>query len=218
MRNLISLAALALALLPTAVVADTVQNTNTYVGNASYTGSLTAQNLNAQFQSTGGSAGQLDFSTGNSNIYPFTNVLWTNPSLLGAIVNKPINSTGWAALPIYGFAIQCAPYNPVFVTGASGYPYTVETNGIAGGTITFHEYKTIAAAGVVVGTLTLPSSPHGGPYINYASSTLAAPYTPTFGSMFDAQVTTINPGPSQGYQFCVATPILQGSPSPGGNG
>jgi hypothetical protein len=218
MRNLISLAALTLALLPTAVVADTVQNNSTYVGNAAYTGSLTASNLNPVFftDQTGG-ATYMSFGT-NPSTSPYEFVIFTNPSLQGAVVNKPINSTGWATLSIYGFAIQCAGYNATLAATPPGYyPYTTETNGIAGGVITFHEYKATGAA-ITIGTLALPSSPHGGPYINYASSTLATPYIPTFGSVLDVVVTTINPGPSQGYQYCVVTPTLQGSPSPAGNG
>jgi len=209
MKSLISIATLTLALLPVASAADTVQNTNTYVGNASYTGSLTASNLNPQFN------GSFVFNASYS--VPFPLILNTNPALLGVIVNKPVNSTGWAALPINGFYVQCIAYNPITAAAAfQYYPYTTETNGISGGTITIQEYKPTGSP-VTVGTLVFPSSPHGGPYISSVSTTLATSYTPTLDSTFTATLSALGVA-SQAYSGCVLTATLQGSPSPAGNG
>jgi hypothetical protein len=216
MKLQIALLASLLTVLPVASAADTVQNTNTYVGNASYTGSLTASNLNPQFYgSIGGTTNVFAFNAAYA--VPFSLILNTNPALLGVIVNKPVNSTGWAALPIYGFSVQCIAYNPTTAAAAPGdYPYTTETNGISGGTITIQEYKPTGSP-VTVGTLVFPSSPHGGPYISSVSTTLATSYTPTLNSTFTATLSALGVA-SQAYSSCVLTATLQGSPSPAGNG
>jgi hypothetical protein len=175
----------------------------TTTGNSANTGAITATNLNPYFIS---SATPFTFSPDTvGTVLNYT--IQTNLSLLGAIVNPSANVTGFATIGITGFSIQCVPYNSALLTIPS-YPYTAETNGIAGGTVTFHEYKPTGAA-VVVGTLVLPTSPHGGPYINTVSTRLSSPYIPTAGSTFDAALTSANPTPSNYYQGCTLQATLQ---------
>lgn len=207
--KLISVAAL--TVLAVAMMADTCQNTGTTVGNTANTGAQTASNLNPQFTYIGTTtSGYFGFGSAPFPTNPLAYNIQTNQSLQGALVNPGVTSTGFALLPIYGFSIQCIPYNSTLATTPPGpnYPYTVETNGIAGGTVTVTEYKLIGA-GVNVGTVVLPTSPHGGPYVDMATSTLAAAYTPTAGSTFSAYITTNNATPTNGYTGCIVTTILQ---------
>lgn len=122
---------------------------------------------------------------------------------------------GSVGFPITGFSIVCIPYNNAnldIVTGFSNYPYTLDTSGgIGGGTVTIAEFLPSYGSNpphVTISTLSLPNSPHGGPYINYASTVLGTPYVTTPGSTITAWVTTINAGPPQSYQGCVVTATI----------
>lgn len=208
MKKLASLI-LALGLTASSVLADEPCQKTTTTGNTAFTGFVTATNLNPAFEYLSGS-GPFNFFAGGSSTQAFSYLLSTNIRLEGTAVNTIGASPTFALAQIYGFSVQCAPYNPVLAaTPPYNYPYTTETNGVSGGTITVHEYKLVGSTSTV-GTVVLPNSPHGGPYVNTATSTLLAPYTPTSGSMFDAQVTAEG-SDSQYYQFCVVTAVLQGS-------
>lgn len=194
MKKLLTLATLALVLFPIAAEAAAGAVVGDIVENPTFTGFVTATNLNPFFFSING---DFNFVASAPSTIQYAFRLNTNLQLLGIG-----NSSGVSEIPILGFTLQCAPYNPVIAAVQPGdYPYFTKTNGIAGGTVTFHEYK-LTGAIVTVGTIVLPTSPHGGPYVNSVTSTLATPYIPTFGSTFDAQVTTIDPTPSQGYSIC----------------
>src|ERR1700729_2413631 len=206
MKKFISIAAL--TVLAITMMADTSQTTGTTVGNTANTGAHTASNLNPEFlgQNPGAPTPEFSFNS-TEQIIPFQFTINTDQALLGVVVNSNSGSTGYAALPIYGFSLSCAPYNATLV-GGSGYPYTAETNGIAGGTVTVTEYKPTGAA-VNLGTLVLPTSPRGGPYINTAKSSLPAAYTPTAGSVLSAWVSVVNPTPTNYYQYCAVNAVLQ---------
>ena len=212
MKSLISIATLTLALLPIASAADPAQST-TLIGNTINLGAVTAYNLNPAFVSpdTPNTMAFCEYCAGVT--YPF--YLQTNQSLNALLQNPGVNSTGDAKILIIGFNVSCYAFNPANLS--TFYPYNPDTNGIAGGTITVTENK-LVGPDVTVGTVVLPSSPHGGPYVNTATSTLAAPYTPTAGSNFAALITSYDHGPSQGYLYCTVTAVLQGSHSPAGNG
>jgi hypothetical protein len=197
---------LALGLTTSSVMADTCQHTVASTGNTITTGSVEASNLNPVFANVGLASGPFAFISGESSGTAFYWTMATNLVLQGTVVNTFNGSTGFAGIPIGGFSVECQPYNANFI-GVGGYQYTTETNGIAGGTITFSEYKPTGAA-VVIGTLVLPTSPHGGPYVNTATSVLANPYTPTSGSIIGAQVTTLNTTPTNGYSGCQVTTNL----------
>ena len=206
MKKLSAFLALVLGILPVVVSADTCQHTATTSGNTLNQGAVEASNLNPAFT---GYFPPMSFQALETSNFVFT--ILTNLSLLGALVNPGINSSGYAAIPISGFSIQCAPYNATLATaGGAGYPYNVETTGIGGGTVTFTEFKPTTGAGVVVGTLVLPPSPHGGPYINYATSTLTTPYIPTLGSTIDARVTALSGSVASATQYadCTTTAVL----------
>jgi len=202
-----------LAALPTSIAADPAQST-TVTGNTINQGAVTAYNLNPAFISPF-TPNLMAFcnSCGGVN-FPF--YLQTNQSLNALLQNPGVTSTGDAKILVRGFNVSCYPFNPANLSAF--YPYNPDTNGIAGGTVTITENK-LVGADVTVGTVVLPSSPHGGPYVNTATSVLAAPYTPTAGSNFAAQITSFNAGPSQGYQDCTVTAVLQETiKTPAGNG
>jgi len=212
-KKLSALLALIFCLAPLPVMADNPHQAQgvTVNGNNFFQGSVTATNLNPVFlgecSSCGGSSPAFNFNNAGSAPSAFTFMIDTNQALLAAPVqNKP----GLISLDqITGFSVSCIPYNPVTAVAAPGnYPYNIETNGIAGGTVTVTEYNLLGSA-INVGTLVLPTSPHGGPYINTATSVLPVSYTPTPGSVFSAYVTTINPVPNQFYQGCNVTAVLQ---------
>lgn len=207
MKKLSAFLALTLGILPVSVSADTCQS-NTNSGNTVTQGSVTATNLNPFFIGSANGNPTMNFAPGGSQIGAFQFTLQSNQSFNSSLVNNLANSTGDAKTPIFGFSLSCVPYNTAFIPTPASYPYVAETNGIAGGTITIHEYKPTGAA-VIVGTIALPSSAHGGPYVNTAVTRLANPYTPTAGSVFDAVVTTSNAGPNQYYQGCETTVSLQ---------
>lgn len=212
MKKLLSVAALALlctVVPPTPGFADPAQST-TVTGNTINQGAVTAYNLNPAFVGFSGTTGTIQaFTAAGLSNGPFLFNLSTDQSFNALLQNPPLNTTGDAKILIRGFSVACAPYNPVIAAAPPGnYPYVTETNGIAGGTITVEEFKLVGAV-VTVGTLVLPTSPHGGPYVDTATSVLPAPYTPTAGSVFTAFVSAFNPTPSQGYQNCNVTAVLQ---------
>lgn len=212
MKSLISIATLTLALLPIASAADPAQST-TVTGNTINQGAVTAYNLNPAFVSPSSPNLMAFCNSCGGTTYPY--YLQTNQSLNALLQNPGKNSTGDAKILVIGFNVSCYPFNPANL--ANFYPYGPDTNGIAGGTITVTENK-LVGPDVTVGTVVLPSSPHGGPYVNTATSTLAAPYTPTAGSTFAAQITSYDTGPSQGYQDCTVTAVLEAAvKTPAGN-
>jgi hypothetical protein len=196
MKKLSALLVFLLGLLPTtAAMADTEpcqKNTNT--GNVSNVGAVTALNLNPVFT---GYTPSVSFCSGCGGTSPMTLTMQTDISLKAEPV---LVNSNFAAIQITGFAIQCATINSPIYGG--------ETNGVAGGTVTIHEYKPTGSP-VVVGTVVLPSSPHNGPYVNFASSKLNTPYTPTKDSTFDAQITSFNAVPSVAYGLCEISALLQ---------
>jgi hypothetical protein len=198
---------LALGLTTSSVMADTCQHTVASTGNTITTGSIEATNLNPQFLGVSAGAPWINFSGGTTPTAPFAFEMNTNNVLLGTIVNQFSNSTGYAAIPISGFTLSCIPFNAAYIPTPASYPYTADTNGIGGGILTFAEYKPTGAA-ITIGTLSMPNSPHNGPYVNSASVTLNNPYTPTQGSVITVFVSTVNAGFSQGYQQCMATANL----------
>jgi hypothetical protein len=134
----------------------------------------------------------------NSYSYPNTPFLYeTNPII-------PI--VGSNVYPILGFSIVCVPYN-TSVVGNTNYPYVTEDNGISGGTVTIVETKSNNTT-AIVDTFTMPDSPHGGPYINYATSTLGSPYTATAGSTISAYISALSGASDQGWASCVVTTQL----------
>lgn len=214
MRKLSALIALILGLLPlTPAMADSTEAGQklTINGNNSFQGSVTATNLNPDFKgscsSCGGSSSDFNFNNAGFAPLPLTFNIETNQQLLAASVNPQLGVV--ALVQITGLSVSCIPYNPTLAATPPGnYPYAVETNGIAGGTITVTEYKPTGAA-VDVGTLSLPSSAHNGPYRSIADHRLGNPYTPTSGSVLSAWVSAINATPSQFYQGCHVTALLQ---------
>jgi len=214
MKRLLSLAVLTMALIPlTPSMADSVQNNSTTVGNGAYTGAFTASNLNPiipNFSFVYQPGPPIPWQTVNQYIQ-------TNSSLQGVLVNPGVTSTGNAFTQIYGFSISCVAYNPTTAALSPGsYPYTTETTGIAGGSIFFQEFKPTGSI-VTIGTLTLPNSPHGGPYVSNASVMLATPYTPTYGSTITFGLDT-NPAATQYYSDCSVSFILQNPNTKGANG
>jgi len=206
MKKLSALIALLLGLLPTASFADASEagQKQTLTGNVALTGSLTAKNLNPVFVNTLSSVynTSLNFGGGGS---AFNFNIYTNESLLASTLDP--NSTSLSFIQITGFSIQCMPFNPA-LAGHANYPYPfAETNGIGGGTVTVTEYKSDSVT--VVGNLVLPTSPHNGPYINKASVKLNNPYTPTSGSVFNADITVADPVPTMDWGQCVVTALLQ---------
>jgi len=187
-----------LVLAPICSLADNDGQKVTNPTSTAYTGFVTAINLNPAFT---GYTPSINFVAGGSGAYTLT--LQTNQSLIAAPITTGTNSF----ISIKGFSIECLPYNPALV-GSTGYLYSAESNGVAGGTVTIHEYKPSGAA-VTVGTVVLPTSPHNGPYVNTAVSTLISPYVPTTGSVFDAYVTSFNATPTVQYNNCVVTATLQ---------
>jgi hypothetical protein len=212
MKLQIALLASLLTVLPVASAADPAQST-TVAGNTINLGAVTAYNLNPAFVSPDSPNVMAFCNDCGGTTYPF--YLQTNQSLNALLQNPGVNSTGDAKILIIGFNVSCYPFNPANL--ATFYPYGPDTNGIAGGTITVTENK-LVGPDVTVGTVVLPSSPHGGPYVNTATSTLAAPYTPTAGSNFAAQITSYDHGPSQGYADCTVTAVLAAVKTPAGNG
>jgi len=202
-KKLSAFLACILCLAPLPVMADNPHGQFSTVGNYAFTGYITAINLNPVFMNKVGGTSALSFGF-LSSAYNYE--IETNQSLLALATNP---QPGFLALiGIKGFSISCLPWNPSLV-GAPGNPYnTPETNGVGGGTVTIHEYKPTGAA-VIVGTVVLPTSPHNGPYVNTATSVLHEPYAPTAGSVFDAQVTFADLVPSQAYQQCDVTAVLQ---------
>jgi hypothetical protein len=118
---------------------------------------------------------------------------------------------GTVGYPITGFYIVCIPYSNANL-GVSNYPYSIElSGGIGGGTVQVEEFKPnygTPQSPVVISTFSLPSSPHNGPYVNYASVTLGSPYVTTPGSTISAWVTGIASGPSQFYTGCIVTATI----------
>lgn len=194
------------ALVPVVSFADSTQGAQklTVSGNNAIQGSLTATNLNPIFVSL--ISGEQIRMAGNGN-GPFEFVINTNQSLLAA---PAPGAAGPVFVQITGFAIQCLPYIPALAS-TTGYPYFTaqggpETAGVFGGIITFTEYKRTGSP-VTIGTLTLPDSPHNGPYINTASVRLSSPYTPFTGSVIGAYI--LSPTSSYDYMDCIVSATLQ---------
>ena len=219
MKKLSALLALLLGLLTGPALAQpgpAVQGV-TNNGNFINQGALTASNLNPVFTSVGGSCGNSGdyfcFTSPEIN-NPFAFNINTNTFLLGTQTNtsngSPIVNNNAAEIVVFGLRVICLPYNANFLTLTS-YPYTAETNGIAGGVVTIAEYPPTGPS-TVVGTVIVPNSPHGGPYLNRFVTTLPTSYVPTYGSVFSAWVSSYNAGPSQAYQECTVSLDLQSAP------
>jgi hypothetical protein len=209
-KKLSTLLALIFCLAPLPVMADNPHQAQgvTVKGNNFFQGAVTATNLNPKFEVNAQATqnGPFDFVDLTAATIAMVYTMSTNADLV-ALPTTQTNPPTFAALQLTGFEIECSPYNPAFVPN-NAYPYFIESNGIAGGTVTFSEYNSTGPA-VVIGTLVMPSSPHNGPYINTAQVTLNSLYTPTSGSIIDAHITSIDAGHSQGYSNCVVTAVLQ---------
>lgn len=184
-------------------MADTCQS-NTNTGNTVTQGAVTATNLNPVF--LGATGEQLNM--GSMGYENFEYLVYTNQSLIAAPVQPKVGV--YALIPITGFALQCLPYIPALAS-TTGYPYFTEnggpeTTGVYGNTLTFTEFKLVGSP-VTIGTLTLPNSPHNGPYVNTASVKLANPYTPTSGSVIGISEPSV-PG-VYSYQNCLVSAVLQ---------
>ena len=135
----------------------------------------------------------------NPASYPSTPFQYeTNPII-------PVTGT-FNVYPILGFSMVCVPYNTTSI-GVTNYPYVTEDNGISGGTVTVIETKSNNTT-VTIANFTMPDSPHGGPYINYVSYTLATPYTATAGSTLSAYISHLSGASDQGWGSCVVSTIL----------
>jgi hypothetical protein len=205
-----------LTALPTVGMAQTPVQVITTQGNSNYTGSLTATNLNPLFTLTspGNSPLGINFSAGNTTVQ-FNYVMPNAQQLVG--IGGPNNAqgtySGIAEIQISGFSVDCVNYNPTMAAAAPGfygnYPYVTETNGIAGGTVTVEEVPPTGVP-IIIGSVIFPTSPHGGPYVNMASVTLPAVYTPTLGSSLTAWVSAVDPTPTEAYSDCSIQAILGG--------
>lgn len=107
---------------------------------------------------------------------------------VGAVISALSNGdsgtyTGPGALPV-GFVIghvnvTGAAYNTTDAT-AGNIPYTpLNSDGLGGGTITFGiiNATNFFASPLVLGTVVLPTSPQGGPWVTSVTSTVSSPYT-----------------------------------------
>lgn len=100
-------------------------------------------------------------------------------------------------LPIKTLGIVCVPNN----SADAANPYVSPgTNGIGGGTVTIYDYTTGSSAPTTIGTVTLPNSPAGGPYVPNALATLGSPYTVPQGDTIVYTYTSSNA--SFGYHKC----------------
>jgi hypothetical protein len=203
MKNLLSITALALALLPTVGEAQTPIQSQSFPGNYILSGAQISTNVDPSF-----TVASLSFNALGGQ-YSFN--IPTNISLIG--IGGPNGGgtySGVAEIPIYGFSVQCLPYNSTIATLAPpGYPYNPETTGIGGGTIQFAEVKQTSGAAVVIGNLVLPPSPHGGPYVDAAVLRLPAAYIPTLGSFITANITVLSGSVSDQYQSCYINAQLE---------
>jgi hypothetical protein len=206
MKKFLSLAAIALlctVIPPRPCFAQTAIQSQTVQGNYITTGAQIGVNVDPIVATA-----IFDFSA--TGTY-FVNNIPTNIQLLG--IGGPNGSgtySGIAEIPIQGFSVQCMPYNATLAAAPPPtYPYTTETDGIGGGTLTFEEIKQTTGAAVVIGSLVLPPSPHGGPYVDYATVALAKPYIPTAGSMITANITAISGSVINQYSICYMNVTLQ---------
>jgi hypothetical protein len=214
MKLRIALLASLLTVLPTVGMAQTPVQVITTQGNYNYTGSLTATNLNPLFTYIQAGGLGINFSAGTPTAQ-FTFVIPNAQQLVG--IGGPNNAqgtySGIAEIQISGFSVDCVNYNPTMAAAAPGfygyYPYVTETNGIAGGTVTVEEVPPTGVP-IIIGSVIFPTSPHGGPYVNMASVTLPAVYTPTLGSSITAWVSAVNPTPTEAYSDCSIQAILGG--------
>jgi hypothetical protein len=201
MKNLLSIATLVLALLPTVGEAQTpIQATNT-VGNSINNGAQISTNTYPILT--------VYYGLNPGDQEPFGYYMPTNQFLTG-IGGPGATGTysGLAEIAMFGFSIECIPYNPTLAATPPGYyPYTTETNGVAGFTVTIAEAK-LTGPLVTIGTLVLPTSPHGGPYVNTATVTLPVSYVPTLGSNILVWVSAFNTTPTEFYQGCSVQAIL----------
>jgi hypothetical protein len=152
---------------------------------------------------------------GNQPTFGFNSASYANAPFMYEL--NPVLPIAGATVgfPITGFSMVCLPYsnaNLDIVTGLTNYPYTLDiSGGIGGGIVTIEEFEPnygTANPPVVIATLSFPSSPHNGPYINYASVALGSPYVTTPGSTITAWVTSITAGPPQSYTGCVVTATI----------
>lgn len=148
---------------------------------------------------------------GNQPVMGFNSSSYANEAFMYEINPVLPLVGGTIGFGITGFSIVCIPYSNANL-GVTNYPYSIDiSGGIGGGVVQIEEFKPnygTATSPVVIGTITLPNSAHGGPYINYASTALGASYTTTPGSTITAWVTSINSGPSQFYTGCVVTATI----------
>ncbi len=154
-------------------------------------------------------------AVGNEPTFGFNSASYANVPFMYEL--NPVLPIAGATVgfPITGFSMVCIPYsnaNLDIVTGLTNYPYTLDiSGGIGGGIVTIEEFKPnygTANPPVVISTLSFPSSPHAGPYINYASTALGSSYVTTPGSTITAWVTSITAGPPQSYTGCVVTATI----------
>jgi hypothetical protein len=92
-----------------------------------------------------------------------------------------------------GFTVSCTPYN------ANDSIYnTLDATGITGGVYTFYDYSPTFTVppGTVIGTVTIPTAPEAGPYVNSVTTTLGTPYTLPAGDQLVFNIT----GTSNGNQ------------------
>ena len=102
-------------------------------------------------------------------------------------------------------SVSCLAYNSYQSSHAT--VYNPEDNGLNGGTITFLEINKDSSVSTVVtlGTVVLPSAPHGGPYINTASTILGSPVFPNAGSTLTAYLSAYNTVSDQYWTNCNAS-------------
>lgn len=210
MKSLISIATLTLALLPIAAGAQYAVQGTTNNGNFINQGALTSSNANPIFfPVVEGEGFTLNFNIDRPNV-PFLFDINTNTNLLGTVTTQSGGSPpvgGPAEISVYGLRMICTPYNAAFV-GNGLYPYNTETDGIFGGVVTIAEF-TPAGVENIIGTITVPNSPHGGPYLNRFVTNLSSAFVPTYGSIISAWISSVNAGPSQGYQGCLTSLYLE---------
>lgn len=121
--------------------------------------------------------------TPSSSGVPLTIVEPTGSTISALSNGNSTTYSGPGALPV-GFVIghinvTGAAYNTTDAT-AGNLPYTaLNSDGLGGGTITFGivNATNFFASPLVLGTVVLPTSPQGGPWVTSVTTTLGSPYT-----------------------------------------
>ena len=153
--------------------------------------------ITVPFTQLGGSGGNFNF--GNS-------LAINNPEAYAINSDSQLNGNEITAL-----SVECLAYN-TYQTSL-GTVYNTETNGINGGTVTVEEIATndTAPGGVssisptVIGTVVIPTAPHGGPYVNSVTTSLNNDYVPAAGSTITAYISSHSTTASQYWSNCTVS-------------